>query len=469
MTVSKPTPPMMTGLPVLGNVLDFLNDRPTLLTRGYQEHGSVFAIKLGPKPVAVLASEEAREAFFTHTDTALRMDKAYTFLRATFGDIAFTAPPETYYAQRHVIHAPFKGSKMAGYVRVMGLEVQQWLDSLGDSGELDLTKALIPLIQNVAAHAIMGPEFRQRMGREFWDLYTDLSRALDPVLPPHLPLPKFIRRDRAKVKMRQMLTPIIEERRTTTAQHDDMLQEFATATYKDGRPVESEAIIGIIMGLMFAGHETTLGQTAWTIVELLRHPDYLQKVQAEIAQVLPQGKPMDVNTLAQLQHVMWAVHETTRTHPSADMIMRYVEEEIEVGEYRIPAGWMALLSSTVAQNLPEIFTNPEKFDPLRFAPGREEDKGHRHPLTGFGGGVHKCTGMNFANNEMTVITSLLFQQFDVELVTPQVETSYSEGASRPKKAIIRYKRKPQTEVSREVMEQAAAAGCPHMSKLIEEQ
>jgi hypothetical protein len=50
--------------------------------------------------------------------------------------------------------------------------------------------------------------------------------------------------------------------------------------------------------------------------------------------------------------------------------------------------------------------------------------------------------MNFANNEMLVITSLLFQQFDLELLTPNPTTDMSKGAARPEPTRIRYKRKP---------------------------
>ena len=55
--------------------------------------------------------------------------------------------------------------------------------------------------------------------------------------------------------------------------------------------------------------------------------------------------------------------------------------------------------------------------------------------------MHKCTGMNFANNEMAVITTLLFQQFAVELVTPDPQVLTGVGANGATEAIIRYRRK----------------------------
>ncbi|MBI1281701.1 MAG: cytochrome P450 [Anaerolineaceae bacterium] len=462
----KPTPPQLSGLPVIGNVMAFSRDRAALIERGYQEKGPIFSIKLVSQNVAVIAGEEAQETFFAKTDTALRMDKAYGALRAMFGDIAFTASPEVYMAQRHILHAPFKGGKMPGYVKVMQKEIQQWLDSLGESGEVDLGLGLAPLVQNVAAHAIMGEPFRKAMGREFWDLYADLNKGMDMIFPPNWPLPKFRRRDAAKAKMQAILKPIIHERRTSTQEYNDMLQDFATATYKDGRPVEDEVIFGLIAALMFAGHETTVGQAAWTVTELLKHPDYLKLVQTEISEKFPYGMPADLNLIANLEHVSWAVNETTRLHPSADTIFRYAEEDTEVEGYTIPKGWLVMLNTKLAHKLPDVWSDAEQFDPLRFAPGREEDKKHKHTITGFGGGMHKCTGMNFANNEMIMITSMLLQQFDLELVSSDVQTTYSLGASRPEGAVVRYKRKPlNTMVTPEVIAQAVAAGCPHITAM----
>ncbi|GLV53265.1 hypothetical protein KDH_01200 [Dictyobacter sp. S3.2.2.5] len=238
-----------------------------------------------------------------------------------------------------------------------------------------------------------------------------------------------------------MIWPLIVERRAHPERYDDFLLDFATAEYKDGTPMEDDAVIATIMGLMFAGHETTAGQAAWTIIQLLQTPEYLQLLQQEISDCFPVGEPITARNLGSMKHVFWAVQETTRMHPSADVLARRVEEDIEVGEYRIPQGWNLMVAADLAQQLPDLFANPTLYDPLRYAPGREEDRQHRFSLIGFGGGTHKCAGMNFANNEMMIITALLFQQFDLELITKEPRVDYSLGAARPEKTYIRYRRK----------------------------
>lgn len=435
-------PPLVSGgLPGVGHALAFYRNMPGLMWRGYREHGRVFAYRLFTQRVAVVIGPEHHRTFFTQTDKTLDMAKPYAFIRAIFGDLAFLGSTEKYKAQRPLIHLPFRREKLARYLTIMQERVQVWLDSLPDEAEIELVSQIGRVVQDVAGYAFMGADFQERVGREFWDLYADLSAALDPFLPPHWPLPKFRRRDRAKARMAAILRPMIAERRAHPERYDDFFQDFVTARDRHGRPLDDDELISLILGINFAGHETTTGQAAWTIIQLLQNPWYLELVQEEIARHLPPGTPIDHQTMRAMPHINWAIRETERMRPSAEMLMRYVMEETRFGDFVVPEGWLVQTAAVVAHFLPELFAEPFTYDPLRFAPGREEDKADRFALIGFGGGIHKCAGMNFANQEMFVITALLFQQFDVELLTPSPNVERGLGASRPTPTWLRLRRK----------------------------
>ncbi len=440
--MTKPTPPLVSGaLPVLGHAAEFQRNRPGLIRRGFEEHGGVFAIKLANQNVAVVIGPEHQKTFFMETDGRLNIQEPYQFLRAMFGEVLFLAPHDEYLRQRPLVQELFKREKMLHYVDVMQEVVQEWLDGLGDSGEMELTSEIITLVQEVAGYCFLGPEVHQAIGREFWDLYTDLSKALDPLLPPDLPLPKFKKRDKAKARMTEILRPIIAERRAHPDKYNDFLQDIIMKEDKAGEPVDEELVRNLLLGLMFAGHETTAGQAAWTIILLLQHPHYLERVLDELEEVAPAGVHIDPKRMVQLDHIEWAVREVERLRPSAEMLMRVAKEEIEFGDYLVPAGWLVQVAQEIGHKLPAYFDQPEQFDPLRFAPDRAEDKQHRFGLFGFGGGTHKCTGMNFANNEMTIITALLFREFELELVTQKPQIERGLGASRPSETVIRYRRR----------------------------
>ena len=72
--------------------------------------------------------------------------------------------------------------------------------------------------------------------------------------------------------------------------------------------------------------------------------------------------------------------------------------------------------------MPEWWSEPDRFDPDRFAEPRREDKRHRHAWEPFGGGVHKCLGMFFAGAEVKLILHQLLRRFhwsvDPDRTTP---------------------------------------------------
>jgi sterol 14-demethylase len=390
----------------------------------------------------VLVGPRYHEFFFEQTDKKLALDRAYRFIGPMFGEpVSFVAGPEAYREQRPLYGALFTSRKMATYVAIMAQEVHAWRATLGAEGTFELVTTCEQLARHIAAHAFLGADFRQRLDETFWRLFRDLLAGIDPLLPPQLPLPKFRRRDRAKRQLHILLRPLLAERRAHPAAYDDFLQTLVAARYADGRPWTDTLIISFILSLLFAGHETTAAQTSWALILLLQHPDYLGKVRAEQDALLPPGHGIDLETLRRFVHLSWALRETERLRPSSDLLLRYNAEAYELGGYYVPRGWLTLLSPLLSHQLPEVFREPTRYDPLRFAPERAEDRQHRFALVGFGGGLHKCAGMQFALHETSVIISLLLQEYDLELITPDPQPTKELRAPRPTPCWIRYRRR----------------------------
>lgn len=432
MTSPAKTPPALGGLPLLGNGLEFWRDPVALVRRGHQRHGPAFAIHLGRQPAAVLIGPDLHRIFFEETDRALSMQEVYRFLIPMFGeDIFFAAGREAYLDQRQVVLPAFRGHKMAGYLEVMAAEVHAWLESLGDEGVFDVVGTFERLTMYVAAHAFLGKDFRQRLGDHFWGLFRDLAAGVEFLLPPNLPLPRFRRRDRARRHLDRLMRDLIAERRGDDRPHQDFLQTFLEATYRDGRPAPDSVLISMIYGMVFAGHETTAGHLAWGLVQLLDHPDYLRRVEAEVLEAVPADGQVTMDALRALPHLEWALKETERMRPVAEVLMRYNRQGYEAAGFHVPGDWLTLVSPAVAHRLPEIFAEPDRYDPLRFAPPREEDQVSPYALIGFGGAGHRCLGVNFAYHEMKIILALLLQRYELRLLTPNPAREREGTTSRP--------------------------------------
>jgi len=442
MAITLKKPPMVSGSKfLLGHALEFNRDRTGLFARGYEEHGKVFQINLGMAKGVVLADPELAKFLYKETDKRLDMAKPMKFMQRALGNVSFLANHENYLLHRPMQMAPFTGKKLQNYVKIMHNVVQKRLDALPDSGELEIAEMANDLVQEVAGRCILGDEIQDNLGKEFWQHYITIGKSLDPITPHYLPLPKFRARDKSRKALAQMLEPVLQERRNNPDKYEDVLQDIVTSKLSDGTSPDDELVMSMVIALLFAGHETTAGQAAWTIIQILQNPWYRTLVEDEIKTERPFLDNNDTKGLLQLKHIKWAVDETTRLRPSADLALRLAEEDIELEGFLIKKDTPVFLAVEKIQTLPEIFDEPKKYDPLRFSPERAEQKRAKHSITGFGGGLHKCVGMGFAIGEMSIFTSLLFQQFDLELITKETNSVSDFGAKRPSVTFIRYKRR----------------------------
>ena len=105
------------------------------------------------------------------------------------------------------------------------------LRKLGDEGEVQLPELTQELTLYIASRCLIGREFRQDLSREFTQLYHDLEGGIHllAMMSPNLPLPSFRRRDRARARMVEIISGIIEKRRQRGSKEDDFLQTLISA------------------------------------------------------------------------------------------------------------------------------------------------------------------------------------------------------------------------------------------------
>jgi sterol 14-demethylase len=197
-----------------------------------------------------------------------------------------------------------------------------------------------------------------------------------------------------------------------------------------------------LLSLIFAGQHTSAVQAAWAGVELLRHPDYLVAVLREQEEVLRDRSELTFEALRDMVLLERAVQESERLHPPLAMLMRTALRDFTFGDYVVPAGWLVMVSPAVTHRLPEVFADPERYDPDRFGPGRQEHRKAKYAIITFGGGRHGCIGMTFAYLQVKAIWSVLLRRFELELVQPDPEPDYATFVIGPKSPChVRYRRR----------------------------
>lgn len=457
-------PALDGGAPLIGHLAQFFNDPIAVLRRGYQSRGRLFSFSLMGRRMNVMLGPEHNRFFFEETDKLLSIRESMPFFLKMFSpDFYSFAEMDEYLRQRAIIMPRFKAASMKQYVSVMAEETLNLVDRLGAEGEFDLIPTLGPLVMDIAAHSFMGREFHEKLGHEFFELFRDFSGGMEFVLPLWLPTPKMIRSQRAKRKLHAILQQWIDKRRAAPLDPPDFFQSMIETRYPDGRPVPDETIRHLILLLVWAGHETTAGQVSWALADLLQNPGYLAKIRAELAATMggTDGRELGWTQAVAMTRMDLALRETERLHPVAFILSRKAATDIEREGYTIRKGDFVLLAPSVSHRMTETFNRPDAYDPERFDPENPEAQIESNSLIGFGGGMHRCAGVNFARMEMKVVLAVLLQHYDMELLD-EVRPIAGAGTYWPAQPCrVRYrKRVLDGSAPVDAARQARAAGCP---------
>ncbi len=183
----------------------------------------------------------------------------------------------------------------------------------------------------------------------------------------------------------------------------------------------------------------TAGHVTWAIVLLLLHREWLAPVLEEQRRVA--GGKLTLDAVRRMSVLEQTLMEAERLQPAVAVIMRRVLREFEFDGFTARPGDLAMVSPAAAHRLPTVFRDPERYDPGRFAPPREEHKKAPHALIAFSGGGHRCVGFSFAYLEMKIIVSVLLRSFELRLGRGSWEPDYASPVTGPvRPAKIRYVR-----------------------------
>jgi sterol 14-demethylase len=190
----------------------------------------------------------------------------------------------------------------------------------------------------------------------------------------------------------------------------------------------ADYITGIFISMMFAGHHTTSGTASWALIELMRNPEVMSAVVAELDDLYSDGSEVSFQALRSIPRIEAALKETLRLHPPLIILMRVVKEEIELAGHVIEPGTVVATSPRVSNRIAGDFPEPELFDPGRYLDPRQEDIQNRWTWIPFGAGKHRCVGNAFAMMQMKAIFSVILRDFEFEFSQP--EESYRDDVSK---------------------------------------
>lgn len=185
-----------------------------------------------------------------------------------------------------------------------------------------------------------------------------------------------------------------------------------------GEPMSDEDIRDQLMVMIGAGFETTANTLAFALWLISQHPKVREQLHAEVDATLAgrTATPADLDGLSYTQHI---IHEVMRMYPAGWFFTRVTTTDTTLAGHPLPKGTALLYSAYLLQHQPDLFPDPERFDPDRWA-ADGADALPRGAHVPFGGGNRKCIGDQFALTEMTLALATVCTRWDL---TPDPEAT----------------------------------------------
>jgi len=279
--------------------------------------------------------------------------------------------------------------------------------------------------QVVAKSLFSSSDIRKRMDTLKYITETNQRMLIKEMRQPYL---RWWLRLNGKIKKhlglakeaQALLGAIINERRDSGEEKDDLLDMLLQAQYEDGTPMLQQQLIDEVMILFAAGHETTANALSFTLFLLAKNPKIQEKIYTEVAEVdFNEGDMMQ--HIASLQYTKQCLEEAMRLYPPAYIIDRETIAEDVFEESTLPKNTLVLMSMYELHRHADFWENPEVYNPDRFNPENKKDySGYYYP---FGAGPRMCVGNHFAMCEMVLTVAEIMKKHTITSPLKAVEVN----------------------------------------------
>jgi cytochrome P450 len=357
--------------------------------------GEAFTLTFSPSgmKLVLISDPEAVKTVFTAAPEVAPSGAGNSPVAPVMGPssvIVLTGPEHM--RQRKLLLPPFHGERMREYEEVIVEATRRDMATWPRGRAMRLQERTRAITLEVILRAVFGVE-AERMGA----LKEAIAGLVQPMHPLAIVLvalrrPTLERPTGAIGRALDHLDEVIyEELARRRAQDDlaerrDILSLLMQARDEDEQPMSDSELRDELVTLLLAGHETTSTSVAWALERLVRHPAKLRRLQEEIESG---GE----------EYMTAVVNETLRVRPVVPIVVRLLQEELQVGSYRLPAGTRVVPSIYLTNRNPRVYEDAEEFRPERFL----EDGPETFSWIPFGGGIRRCIGASFAQLEMRLI------------------------------------------------------------------
>ncbi|KAK4434466.1 Ent-kaurene oxidase, chloroplastic [Sesamum alatum] len=454
-----PLPPVIPGLPVIGNLLQLKEKKPyKTFTKWAEEYGPIYSIRTGSKTLVVLNSNDvAKEAMVTRFSSisTRKLSNAIKILTCDKNIVALTDYGEFHKTVKRNILTSTLGPNAQKRHRV---HRNTLIDNV--SKQLEAYQKEDPFgavnLRNIFQPELFGLSLKQVLGNDMDSVYveelgTTLSKdemiqilvidpmkgAIDVDWRDFFPYLKWIPNKSFENNIQLMyfrrqavMTALINEQKERISRGEEV-DCYLDYLLSEAKTLSEQQVLMLLWEAIIESSDTTLVTTEWAMYELAKDQERQDCLYREILRVCGDEKITE-EKLNELPYLSAVFHETLRKHSPAPIVpLRYVHEDTQLGGYHIPAGTEIAINIFGCNMDKNVWDGPERWKPERFL-DRKNDAMDLHKTMAFGGGKRLCAGALQAMLISCTMIGRLVQDFEWRLKDDEEENIDTLGLTTHK-------------------------------------
>ena len=424
------------------------------------EYGPIFVIFLLHKAVVFLGhSSYVRQVYIDNHKSLYKSSFMYNKLGFVYGErgmgygLVTNTDEVSWRERRHLINPAFHRKRLRDFMSNFNKVCDRFLarmDTVVDDGKptsmvQEFAKVTLEAISqvsfNIDTQAIEDPNspFPSAIRLYLKGVQDNFEMRVSPTLLAIYQLKLFqndVKREQINAAkfLRKYASDRIMSRMKDIADEKEVPNDLLSTLIRDGN-LSMDEMVDEFLTIFLAGQETTANSLSFTLYEIIRNPDIEAKLLNEINEVLGERDDIKFEDLAKLKYLGQVLEEGLRRHPVAPAPSRILSEDITVGGYHIPKGTACNTFMHMFSMNPEIWKDPEVFDPERFS-NVENMQNLSMTHFPFSIGPRNCLGQTFARFESKVILAKVLREFQFSLIPGQTNRMEERLTIFPRDGVI---------------------------------
>ncbi len=396
----------------IGHTLSVVRDAYGTQQEYIREYGDVYKVKVLGEWRVNICGPDALAKVLLDRDKIFSSSGGWELISRIFSGGLMLQDFGHHRQNRRILQAAFRAEALQSYMGKLQSQLEKLVREWPRNTQFDFCAAIKAVTLQTGCSVFMGLEPDSELAVKLNKAFMAEIRATMTVIRKPIPFTPMWRGLRGRAFLRRTFLEMIPERRANPG--SDFFSQMCIATDENGVTWNDDEIVDHFNFLMLAAHDTTATTLTAMVWALAAHPEWQDTLKSEIDAI--GDAPLAWKDLAKMEQTEHVFKEALRLVPPVPFIPRRTLKPFDWHGYHIPAGTEISLNPGPTMLSPDLFPNPEQFDPGRFSANRAEDQVHRFAWAPFGGGAHKCIGMHFAMMQVKLFMIALLKDTKVELV-----------------------------------------------------